>query len=506
MSNVQKMCWKTEKNIPVDAVLPSHQLMLRAGLISKNSSGIYVLLPMGLRVLRRIESVIRQNLQKIGAEELLMPMVQSADLWQETKRWQAYGSELLRFKDRHEREFCLGPTHEEVITDWARKNINSYKQLPACFFQIQTKFRDEIRPRFGVMRAREFIMKDAYSFHVDQVCMEETYAQMYTAYCNIFKQLGFDFKVVEADSGSIGGKKSHEFQVICEHGEDYVVYSDTGEYAANLEEASAQAPGQNCSEISVFLVPGVKHDKVAVVLRSIDSLNLVKLNKHPLIKTGVNEPKKSQVNLADIDMPILVDRFAVPLVPLPSVSIADLRSVIAGDISPDGKGHLKIAKGVEVGHIFQLGDCYSKPMQACVSDCKGQSIPMQMGCYGIGVSRILAALIEQHHDSAGIVWPKTVAPFDIHIIAFAGHKNPEVADMAKSVYEMLELVGYEVLLDDRESSPGSLLADADLIGIPWRIVVSKRSIDNGGVEIKQRRARESSIVVVDDLIESLLRA
>jgi prolyl-tRNA synthetase len=387
----------TSKEIPSDAEIISHQLMLRAGLIRKLASGLYTWMPLGLRILQKVQAVIREEMNKAGALEVLMPAIQPSELWEESKRWQKYGPELLRIKDRHERDFCFGPTHEEVITDIARKELQSYKQLPVCFYQIQTKFRDEIRPRFGVMRAREFMMKDAYSFHLNQKSLEETYNIMYAAYQAIFKKLGLDFRAVKADTGNIGGSTSHEFQVIAQSGEDLLAFSDESDYAVNIE-------------------------------------------------------------------------------------LMDKDKVKDGDPSPDGKGKLKLARGIEVGHIFQLGDLYSTLLKAEITDETGKKIPMQMGCYGIGVSRIVAAAIEQSNDEKGIIWPASMAPFQVVIIPV----NAAVKDKCEEIYKLLLKHNIDVLYDDRDQRLGAMLADSELIGIPKRIVVGDRNLKNNQVEFQKR--------------------
>ena len=536
--------WSTLKDTPKDASLISHQLMLRAGLITSSASGIYTWLPIGLRALQRVEAVIRETLSPI-AQEMLMPMVQPATLWQETERWQAYGPELLRFKDRHDRDFCLGPTHEEIITDWARHQLKSYKQLPLCVYQIQTKFRDEIRPRFGVMRAREFMMKDAYSFHLTQDSLQHTYDEMREAYGSICFKLGLDYRVVEADSGSIGGQKSHEFQVVSESGEDALVYCPNSEYAANIEQATAQSPepaqaphdtaptstpqAAPASDLTVQLAKGTDTPWVALILRTEDTLNSIKAEKHPALATPLQlasptettEALSIYADLASLNLPFIVDHWAAALsdfnLTLGNISTthvfwhrdlqwqdtADLRTVQAGDPSPDGSGTLHIERGIEVGHIFQLGSCYSAPMSATVLDDTGTAQPLQMGCYGIGVSRLIAAGIEQHHDAQGICWPKRMAPFDIHILGFQSDKNPEVSNTAHRIAQMLSDAGYEVFLDLRPARPGTLLADADLLGLPWRCVISPRTIEQSGVEMKARTASEAKLISENSILAHL---
>lgn len=404
----------TSKEVPSDAEIISHQLMLRAGLIRKLASGLYTWMPLGLKILQKVQTIIREEMNKAGALEVLMPAIQPAELWEESKRWQKYGPELLRIQDRHERDFCFGPTHEEVITDIARRELQSYKQLPVCFYQIQTKFRDEIRPRFGVMRAREFMMKDAYSFHLDKKSLEQTYEVMYQAYQNIFKKLGLDFRAVKADTGNIGGSASHEFQVIAQSGEDILAFSDESDYAVNIE-------------------------------------------------------------------------------------LIDKHKIKEGDASPDGKGKIKLARGIEVGHIFQLGDIYSSALKAEITDETGKKIPMQMGCYGIGVSRIVAAAIEQCNDEKGIIWPKSMAPFDVVIIPV----NAAVKDTCEKIYKELLSHNIDVLYDDRDSRLGAMLADSELIGIPKRIVVGDRNLKNNQVEYQARTDKEASLINVENILETI---
>lgn len=412
----------TVKETPADAELISHQLMLRAGLIRKLASGLYTWLPTGLRVLKKVENIVREEMNHAGAMEILMPAVQPAELWQETDRWEKYGNELLKIKDRHERDFCFGPTHEEVVTHLMRNELNSYKQLPMNVYQIQTKFRDEIRPRFGVMRAREFLMKDAYSFHTDMASLQETYQVMYDAYMKIFTRLGLRFRPVFADTGQIGGAYSHEFQVLADSGEDIIVYSDGSDYAANIERAE----------------------------------NLEKT--HP---------------------------------------------VKEGDTSPDGKGKLKFARGIEVGHVFQLGDKYSQAMNLSVLDEAGKAFHPQMGCYGIGVSRIVAAAIEQNNDERGIIWPQAMAPFQIAIVPMQLHKAYRVREKAFELYEKLRFIGFDVLLDDRKERAGVMFSDMDLIGIPHRLVISEKGIDAGTVEYKHRTSDNVEHIAMDDVIAVL---
>ncbi len=559
----------TLKETPADAEIVSHQLMLRAGMIRKQAAGIYSWLPLGLRVLRKVEAIIREELNNAGALELLMPAVQPAELWQESGRWDQYGPELLRINDRHQREFCFGPTHEEVITDIARREIRSYKQLPVNYYQIQTKFRDEIRPRFGVMRAREFLMKDAYSFHTDQNSLEQTYQVMYETYTRIFTRLGMDFRPVQADSGAIGGNLSHEFHVLADSGEDAIAFSDTSGYAANVELAEAAAltitrpaptsemqsvatPGQHSIEevcaylempaercLKTLLVQGTEADVVALVLRGDHELNAVKAEKHPAVAQPLEFASDEQIRSAagcsagslgpvGLSIPVIVDHAAAYLADfvcganqdgqhLTGVNwgrdqqepqTTDLRNVVNGDPSPDGKGRLTIARGIEVGHIFQLGDKYSQTMKATVLDEQGRDVDMVMGCYGIGVSRIVAAAIEQNHDEQGMIWPDPIAPFQVALLPMNMKKSQRVREAADALYEELRAAGLEVLLDDREVRPGVMFADMELIGIPHRVVIGEKNLDHGLVEYKSRCADASEDIkragIVDFLSNKLL--
>jgi prolyl-tRNA synthetase len=554
----------TQKETPADAELVSHKLMLRTGMIAKLASGIYTWLPLGLRVLKRVESVVREEMNKIGASELLMPAIQPAELWQESGRWEEYGPDMLRIFDRHERPFCFGPTHEEVITDIARNKIRSYKQLPLVFFQIQMKFRDEIRPRFGVMRAREFLMKDAYSFHLDNSSLEKTYDQMFEAYSAIFTRLGLNFRAVLADTGSIGGNWSHEFQVLANSGEDLLAFSDTSQYAANVERAEAQAPTQeratpngeirlvdtgqrytveNVCEffkipptqlIKTLLVKGVNDEIVALALRGDHELNLIKAAKHPKVSeplTFVNDStiqrvvgcKPGCIGPVDLKIPLIIDRDAAVLANFvcganqenqhyqnvnwerdaPLTEIADLRNVVTGDVSPDGQGKLQFARGIEVGHIFQLGDKYSKAMNANVCDESGKARPMLMGCYGIGVSRIVAAAIEQNHDENGIIWPAPLAPFQIALIPINLHKSYRLKEACEKIYLELREAGFDVLYDDRQERPGVLFADCDLIGIPHRLVLGEKGLDANTIEYKARNNQETKELPLDNYLDTL---
>ena len=562
---LSKLLLPTLKEVPADAETASHQLMLRAGLIRPLASGLYNWLPLGLRALRRVERVVREEMDAAGAQELLMPVAQPAELWQESGRWGEYGPELLRLTDRHQREFCLGPTHEEVITDLVRNNLRSYRQLPANFYQIQTKFRDEIRPRFGVMRSREFIMKDAYSFHLDQDSLQQTYALMHQAYSIIFQRLGLDFRPVRADSGAIGGSNSHEFHVLADSGEDAIVFSDSSDYAANIEAAEALAPAGPRAEpgadmasvatprqasieaVSAFLdcppaqclktliVNGVEEGSVvALVLRGDHELNLVKaaglaevaspltLAEPGAVQAAVGA-RPGSVGPLGLDIPVIVDRSAAMVADficganndghhltgvnwgrdLPEPSVADLRNVVAGDPSPDGQGSLSIRRGIEVGHIFQLGDKYSKAMNAGVLGEGGKLETLTMGCYGIGVTRVVAAAIEQNHDERGIIWPEEMAPFDIVLIGINHHKSARVSEALLPLYDALQAAGWSVLLDDRPLRPGVMFADADLIGTPRRLVIGERGLDKGIIEYKHRRAAESEDVALDDIMAFL---
>jgi len=554
----------TLKETPADAEIVSHQLMLRAGMIRKQAAGIYSWLPLGLRVLRKVEAIIREEMNNAGALELLMPAVQPAELWQESGRWEQYGPELLRINDRHQREFCFGPTHEEVITDIARREIRSYKQLPVNYYQIQTKFRDEIRPRFGVMRAREFLMKDAYSFHPDQASLEQTYQVMYQAYTRIFTRLGMDFRPVQADSGAIGGNLSHEFHVLADSGEDAIAFSDSGDYAANVEAAAAVAPagdrpapasemqtlatpGQHSIEevcafldipaercLKTLLVRGTESGVVALVLRGDHELNAIKAEKHDAVALPLEFAGDEQIRSAagcsagslgpvGLAIPVIVDHTAAHCADfvcganqdgrhlsgvnwgrdLPEPQTADLRNVVNGDPSPDGKGRLVIARGIEVGHIFQLGDKYSHAMKAAVLDEQGREVDMVMGCYGIGVSRIVAAAIEQNHDEQGMLWPDPIAPFQVALLPMNMKKSQRVREAAEALYEELSAAGVEVLLDDREVRPGVMFADMELIGIPHRVVVGEKNLDRGLVEYKSRRGDASEEIKRAGILEFL---
>ncbi|WP_439102328.1 proline--tRNA ligase [Congregibacter sp.] len=549
----------THKETPADAEIISHRLMLRAGLIRKLSSGLYTWMPMGLRVLRKVERVVREEMDAAGALELAMSMVQPAELWEESGRWEQYGPELLRIQDRHKRDFCLGPTHEEVITDIVRNEINSYKQLPLNLYQIQNKVRDEIRPRFGVMRAREFVMKDAYSFHASEASLEATYEVMHGAYTTIFERLGLDFRPVMADSGSIGGNTSHEFHVLADSGEDAIAFSDGSNYAANIERAETvdqqelrkapatalnkvATPGVKtitdlCTALEVaaentvktLLVEGAENGLVALVIRGDHELNTVKAEKHPLVATPLRMATEEEAEAAcgagfgsigpvGLSMPVIADFSAAACADfycganstgehyeganwdrdISNYQSADLRSVVSGDPSPDGKGHLQIRRGIEVGHIFQLGSKYSEAMNAKVLDETGRSVTLSMGCYGIGVSRIVAAAIEQNHDDRGIIWPSAMAPFQLAIVPLNMHKSAAVAEAAEALHKQCQEQGIEVLMDDRNERPGVKFADMELLGIPHRIVIGDRSLAEGEIEYQGRRDVESQRVALTD--------
>ncbi len=556
----------TLREDPSDAELASHRLMLRAGMIRAQASGLYTWLPTGLRVLRKIENIVRQEMDAIGAGEILMPMVQAAELWQESGRWEEYGAELLRMNDRHGREFCLGPTHEEIITSMIRDEIRSYKQLPATYYQIQGKFRDERRPRFGVMRAREFLMKDAYSFHTTEACLEKTYQIMYQAYTRIFERLGLEFRAVIADSGAIGGNNSHEFHVLADSGEDAIAFSTDSDYAANVEKAetlaadiSTRSPATAdmatvetpktrsieavCKRLKVkpnqvlktLIVRGAEQPLVAICLRGDHQLNEIKVEKHPLVAsplkmandqdvkaaTGVNPGSVGPVNLT---MPIIADHQAALMSDficganvedqhLTGVNwdrdvnyseAFDCRNIVEGDASPDGKGTLTIKRGIEVGHIFQLGTKYSEAMKANVLSENGKAVTLTMGCYGIGISRIVAAAIEQNHDDYGITWPEQIAPFQVAIVPMNMQRSPRVAEHAQALYQQLLDAGVEVILDDRKERPGVMFADIELIGVPHRIVISERGIDAGNFEYKHRRKNDKIDVKIDEVFSTLM--
>lgn len=551
----------TLKETPADAEIISHQLMLRAGLIRRLASGLYTWLPLGLRVLRKVEKIVREEMDNSGAMELLMPAVQPAELWQESGRWEQYGPELLRLHDRHQREFCVGPTHEEVITDLFRREIKSYKQLPLNYYQIQTKFRDEIRPRFGVMRSREFIMKDAYSFHVDQASLQQTYDLMFATYSRIFDRFGLKYRPVNADSGSIGGSQSNEFHVLAESGEDAIAFSDQSDYAANVEMAEAisietrSEPTQlmqtvhtpdvhTINDIASFLaiaptqciktliVEGVDNQLVALILRGDHDLNAIKAEKLPEIASPLRLADAAEINKVvgcdigsigpvGLEIPVYVDRSAAAMSDfvcgankneyhlsgvnwgrdLPDAVVVDIRNVVDGDASPDGQGHLQIVRGIEVGHIFQLGDKYSTALNAAVLDENGKSVITKMGCYGIGITRVVAAAIEQNHDDSGIIWPDTLAPFSLAICPINYNKSDQVKQAADDFYQQCRDLGIEVILDDRGLRPGAMFSDMELIGIPHRVVFSERGLNEQQCEYKGRCDSESQDLSTETLID-----
>ncbi|MCE5393775.1 MAG: proline--tRNA ligase [Acidithiobacillus sp.] len=556
----------TLKEIPAEAELISHQLLLRGGFIRRVSSGLYTWLPLGLRVLRRVEAIVREEMDQAGAQEILMPVVQPAELWQESGRWELYGPELLRFKDRHQREFCLGPTHEEVISDLARRELRSYRQLPLNLYQIQTKFRDEIRPRFGLMRAREFLMKDAYSFHLDEASLQETYQAMYAAYARIFSRLGLDFRAVAADTGAIGGKTSHEFHVLADSGEDSIVYCDHCNYAANRELASSRIPSHSPATSSTPAAekrstPGVRsvHQQaellgltpaqivksllvladgkaVLLLLRGDDELNLVKaarvLDANEVRMTTPAETEElTGVPIGflgpkdfPVDIPQLADHRVLALQDfstganqqdehwihldwdrdLPRPAAADLRNVLPGDSCPQcSQGKLGIRRGIEVGHVFQLGTRYSEKLGVKVLNEEGKEQTLLMGCYGIGVSRIVAAAIEQHHDERGICWPAQLSPFDVGIVAIHSAKSAAVREAAWAMYRQLQELGLSVLLDDREERPGVQFATMDLIGLPHRLVISEKTLGQGMWEYRARAETESRLLTPEALVQFL---
>ncbi len=572
----------TVKETPTDAVVISHQLMLRAGMIRKLASGLYTWLPLGLRTLRKVEGIVREEMNKANGLEVLMPAVQPAELWQETGRWFQYGGELLRVKDRHGRDFCVGPTHEEVITDLARNELSSYKQLPITFYQVQTKFRDETRPRFGVMRSREFIMKDAYSFHADQESLDETYDKMHSAYSTIFNRLGLDFRPVDADTGSIGGAKSHEFHVLAQSGEDDIAFSDSSDFAANVELAEALAPSgerptANAGLTSVdtpdthsiddvctllnttaskvvktLIVLGTQTEAqikaeepaplVALVVRGDHELNEIKAEKlaqvaEPLVFAsdtqirdiiGAGTGSLGPIGLTDKGIAVIIDRTAAHCADFVCganedgkhmtganwdrdasiTEVADLRNVLAGDPSPCGQGKIEIKRGIEVGHIFQLGTKYSSALKASVLDQNGKDKTMTMGCYGIGISRVVAAAIEQNYDENGIIWPDAIAPFTLGIVPMGAHKSEAVREKSAALYAELKGLGIDVFFDDRDkkTSPGVKFADMELMGLPHRIVISDRGLEAGTIEYKHRRASDKQEIAVDDIVEFLTTA
>ena len=557
----------TLKEAPNEAELVSHKLMLRAGLIRRLGSGLYTWMPLGLRVLRKVEGIVREEMDRTGANELLMPAVQPAELWQETGRWALFGPQMLKIKDRHEREFCFGPTHEEVITDLVRREVKSYRQLPLNLYQIQTKFRDEIRPRFGVMRAREFLMKDAYSFHSSRTCLEQTYAVMHATYTRIFERLGLKFRAVAADTGAIGGSGSHEFHVLADSGEDAIAWCPQSDYAANVELAEAMAPAapraaasapvtkvatpkmHSIDEVAVGLsVPASTIVKtllmvdeagaaVALLVRGDHSLNEVKVGKLAGLNGALRFANEAEVRSAagcgagsigpvGLKARVVADRAVAAMADwvcganedgfhltgvnwgrdLPEPEVADIRNAEAGDPSPDGKGTLEIARGIEVGHIFQLGNKYSSAMGATYLDESGQSQVMEMGCYGIGVSRIVAAAIEQNHDDRGIIFPAAMAPFQVVVVALGLAKSAAVKETAERLYADLQAAGIDVLFEDRDERPGVMFADMELMGIPHRITVGDRALANGEVEYKCRRTGEGGNWPVAEALSSTLAA
>ena len=566
-----RFLFATLRETPNDAEVISHQLMLRAGMIRKLASGLYSWLPMGTRVLNKVDAIIREEMNRSGALEVFMPVTQPAALWEESGRFEQYGPELLRFKDRHDNPFVLGPTHEEVITDLARNELKSYKQLPVNFYQIQTKFRDEIRPRFGVMRSREFIMKDAYSLHADQASLQQTYDVMYDTYCRIFTRLGLDFRPVEADTGSIGGSSSHEFHVLASSGEDDVIFSTDSDYAANMEKAEAilvgerAAPAQalaivdtpnqkTIAEVCQFLNADAKQSVkallvqgqvdehgntpvIALFLRGDHELNEIKAEKHPLIAAPLSFATEEQISALGLKtgfigpqgllkkgLTVIVDRAASVLSDFIAganeadkhatgvnwqrdahfTEVYDLRNVVEGDPSPDGKGTLLIKRGIEVGHIFQLGTKYSEALGCKVLGEDGKPFTVTMGCYGIGVTRVVAAAIEQNYDDKGIIWPQAIAPFEVAIVPMNAHKSPRTLEAAEALYAELQAQGYDVLLDDRNERPGVKFSDLELMGIPHRIVIGEKGLDAGTFEYKGRRDAEASNLSKDELLAKLV--
>ncbi|WP_445660920.1 proline--tRNA ligase [Acinetobacter sp. F16] len=567
-----RFLFATLRETPNDAEVISHQLMLRAGMIRKLASGLYTWLPMGVRVLNKVEAIIHEEMNRAGSLEVLMPVTQPSSLWEESGRFVQYGPELLRFKDRHNNDFVLGPTHEEVITDLARNELKSYKQLPANFYQVQTKFRDEIRPRFGVMRSREFIMKDAYSFHIDQDSLQETYDTMYDAYCRIFSRLGLDFRPVQADTGSIGGSGSHEFHVLASSGEDDIAFSTESDYAANVEMAEAVLVGERAAatqelklvdtpnqktiaDVSAFLstdtkdsvkallVQGVAREDgsvpvVALFLRGDHELNEIKAEKHAAIAAPLTFATEEQIavlglttgfigpqGLVEKGLTVIVDRAASVLSDFVAganqadkhatgvnwerdaqyTEVYDLRNVVEGDISPDGKGTLQIKRGIEVGHIFQLGKKYSEALGCKVLGKDGKPTVVTMGCYGIGVTRVVASAIEQNFDDKGIIWPLAIAPFEVAIVPMNAHKSPRTLEAAESLYAELQAAGYDVILDDRDERPGVKFSDLELNGIPHRIVIGEKGLDAGTFEYKGRADAESVNISKEDLLAKIAK-
>ena len=557
----------TTRETPADAVIISHQLMLRAGIVRPLAGGLYNWLPLGVRVLRKVEAIIREEMDRTGGQEVLMPVVQPMELWEESGRAQDYGPELLRIKDRHDRDFALGPTHEEIITDLVRKEIRSYKQLPAHFYQIQTKFRDEIRPRFGVMRSREFIMKDAYSFHMDKESLQTTYNEMFAAYSRIFTRLGLDFRPVLADTGSIGGDASHEFHVLADSGEDDIAFSTGSDFAANVELAEALAPrgkpDQPTAQLAevatpnqhtiedvcgflqlkkkkiakTLLVKGATdaHPVVALVLRGDHALNEIKAEMLELVAEPFAMASDEQIKTAagcgagsigpvGLNIPVIVDRTAAHMSDFvcgankdgfhvtganwdrdaTATLVADIRNVVKGDPSPCGQGKIEIRRGIEVGHIFQLGNKYSTALNATVQNENSRAQILEMGCYGIGVTRVVAAAIEQNNDDRGIIWPETIAPFQVCIVPMQMQKSPRVKEAAEQMYHQLKARGIEVLFDDRSERPGVMFSDMDLIGIPHRIVIGERGLNDGNIEYKYRRDEKAQDIPADGFMAFLI--
>jgi len=556
----------TLKETPANAEVISHQLMLRAGLVRNLASGLYTWLPTGLKVLRKVENIVREEMERAGALEVLMPMVQPADLWEESGRWDDYGPELLRINDRHNRAFVLGPTHEEVITKLVANEVSSYKQLPLTTYQIQTKFRDEIRPRFGVMRGREFLMKDAYSFHLTTECLQKTYQIMFDAYCKIFDRLGLDYRPVIADTGSIGGEASHEFHVLADSGEDDIAFSDSSEFAANIEKAEALAPSgehpaatqklteiatphvKSIEELTAFLkveaqttvktllvlgktVKGETTPIVALVLRGDHQLNNIKAEHLPLVAAPLTFATNEQIQATvgcnagsigpkGLNIPVIVDRSAAHLADFvcgankndihftganwerdcTNYSVEDIRNVVEGDPSPCGKGNIIIRRGIEVGHIFQLGQKYAQAMNCGVLTESGKNQILTMGCYGIGVSRIVAAAIEQNHDKYGIKWPSAIAPYQVAVVPMNMAKSARVKETAETLYEKLQKAGIEVIFDDRKERPGVMFADHELIGTPLLLVIGERNLDNQELEVKNRITGEKTMIKIDDVM------
>ncbi|PJI32100.1 proline--tRNA ligase [Acinetobacter pseudolwoffii] len=567
-----RFLFATLRETPNDAEVISHQLMLRAGMIRKLASGLYTWLPMGVRVLNKVEAIVREEMDKVGSLQVYMPVTQPASLWEESGRYVQYGPELLRFNDRHGNPFVLGPTHEEVITDLARNELKSYKQLPANFYQVQTKFRDEIRPRFGVMRSREFIMKDAYSFHANQESLQQTYDDMYAAYCKIFTRLGLDFRPVQADTGSIGGSGSHEFHVLASSGEDDIAFSTESDYAANIEMAEAVLVGERAAptqelklvdtpnqktiaDVSAFLgtdpahsvkallVQGIAKEDgsvpvVALFLRGDHELNEIKAEKHAQIAAPLTFATEEQIaalgltagfvgpqGLVEKGVTVIVDRAASVLSDFVAgantadkhatginwerdaqfTEVYDLRNVVEGDPSPDGKGTLQIKRGIEVGHIFQLGQKYSEALGCKVLGEDGKPFTVTMGCYGIGVTRVVASAIEQNFDAKGIIWPTAIAPFEVAIVPMNAHKSPRTVEAAEALYAELTAAGYDVILDDRNERPGVKFSDLELTGIPHRIVIGEKGLDAGTFEYKGRRDAESVNISKEELLAKIAK-